>query len=471
MSEEIREVVENDVQNNASENVPAAVVENKMGVKPINSLLLGMSVPMMISMLVQALYNIVDSVFVARLSENALTAVSLAFPIQQIMIALGVGLGVGVNAVLSRALGAKEFGKVNKIANNAVFFSAMNYVIFLIIGVLLVRPFYNISATDPEIIQYGVDYLSMVCCLSFGMCAQFIFERLLQSTGRTFPTMITQSLGAIINIILDPILIFGMFGAPALGVKGAAVATVIGQIIAGTIALIINLKINTEVHLSIKGFKPELGIFKEIYSIGLPSIVMQSIGSVMTATLNQILMAFSSTAVAVLGVYFKLQSFVFMPIFGLNNGMVPIIGYNFGARIKERVMKVIKITILYAFLIMSTGTIIFWTIPDLLLKLFSASEDMLSMGVPALRIISVHFPVAAFCIIIGSVYQALGRATYSLIISIMRQLVVLLPAAYLLSLTGYVNNVWWAFPIAEVMSLATSLFFLVKVKKQVLDTI
>lgn len=470
MSEEIKEVIQED-NLQVNDSIPEAVVENKMGVKPINGLLLEMSIPMMISMLVQALYNIVDSIFVARLSEKALTAVSLAFPVQQIMIALGVGLGVGVNAVLSRALGAKEYKKVNKIADNAVFFSAMNFVIFLLIGLFLVKPFYNISASDPEIIQYGVDYLSLVCCLSFGMCGQFVFEKLLQATGRTFATMITQSMGAVINIILDPILIFGWFGAPALGIKGAAIATVIGQIIAGITAFIVNQKINTEVHLSIKGFKPEFQIFKEIYSIGLPSIVMQSVGSVMTATLNQILMSFSATAVAVFGVYFKLQSFIFMPIFGLNNGMVPIIGYNYGARIKERVLKVIKITILYAFLIMTTGTIVFWTIPDLLLKLFSASEEMLSMGVPALRIISVHFPVAAFCIIIGSVYQALGRAVYSLIISIMRQLVVLLPAAYLLSLTGYVNNVWWAFPIAEVMSLAASLFFLGKVKKEVIDKI
>jgi len=470
MSEEIKEVIQED-NLQVNDSIPEAVVENKMGVKPINGLLLEMSVPMMISMLVQALYNIVDSIFVARLSEKALTAVSLAFPVQQIMIALGVGLGVGVNAVLSRALGAKEYKKVDKIAGNAVFFSTMNFVIFLLIGLFLVKPFYNISATDPEIIQYGVDYLSLVCCLSFGMCGQFVFEKLLQSTGRTFATMITQSMGAVINIILDPILIFGWFGAPALGIKGAAIATVIGQIIAGITAFIVNQKINTEVHLRFKGFRPEFQIFKEIYSIGLPSIVMQSVGSVMTATLNQILMSFSATAVAVFGVYFKLQSFIFMPIFGLNNGMVPIIGYNYGARIKERVMKVIKITILYAFIIMSIGTIVFWTIPDLLLKMFSASEEMLAMGIPALRIISVHFPVAAFCIIIGSVYQALGRAVYSLIVSIMRQLVVLLPAAYLLSLTGYVNNVWWAFPIAEVMSLTASLFFLGKVKREVIDKI
>lgn len=473
MSDEIlnnNEVTETEAADTVAA-VPEAVVENKMGVKPVNKLLIEMSVPMMISMIIQALYNIVDSIFVARLSENALVSVSLAFPIQQIMIAMGVGLGVGVNALLSRALGAKQYDKVNAIANNGVFFSVCNYIIFCIIGIFAIKPFYAISATDPEIIRGGIDYLSIVCCASFGMCFQFIFERLLQSTGRTVCTMITQSTGAVINIILDPILIFGLCGAPAMGIKGAAVATVIGQIVAAVFAFILNLKLNTEVHLSLKGFRPSFQIFREVYSIGFPSIVMQSIGSFMTACLNQILMGFSATAVAVLGIYFKLQSFVFMPLFGLNNGMVPIIGYNYGAGIRERVTKAIKVTLGYAVCIMTTGTIIFVTIPQLLIKLFSGNEEMLSMGVPALRIISIHFPVAAFCIIIGSVLQALGKATYSLITSIMRQIVVLLPAAYLLSLTGNVNNVWWAFPIAEVMSLAATLFFYIKVKKQIIDKI
>lgn len=462
------EIIDKEIKENE---IPEAVVENKMGVKPINKLLIEMSVPMMISMIIQALYNIVDSIFVARLSENALVAVSLAFPVQQVMIAMGVGLGVGVNALLSRALGAKEFEKVNKIATNGIFFSVCNFVIFFLIGVFAVRPFYMISATDPEIIQAGVDYLSIVCCASFGMCFQFIFERLLQSTGRTVTTMITQSTGAIINIILDPILIFGLCGAPKLGIKGAAVATVIGQIIAAILAMILNIKTNAEINISMKGFRPSMKIFKEVYSIGFPSIIMQSIGSVMTACLNQILMGFSATAVAVLGIYFKLQSFVFMPLFGLNNGMVPIIGYNYGARIKERVVKTVKVTLGYALGIMTTGTVIFWIFPKALMSLFSASGEMLDMGIPALRIISVHFPIAAFCIIIGSVFQALGKATYSLITSIMRQIVVLLPAAYLLSLTGNVNNVWWAFPIAEVMSLLASTFFFVRVKKKVIDLI
>ena len=475
------EVLENEIIENeenvtgetvvVEEAVPEAVVENKMGVKPINKLLLEMSVHMMISMIIQALYNIVDSIFVARLSENALVAVSLAFPVQQVMIAMGVGLGVGVNALLSRALGAKEYDKVNKIATNGIFFSACNFVIFFLIGIFAVIPFYVLSATDPEIIQYGVDYLAIVCCASFGMCAQFIFERLLQSTGRTVCTMITQSTGAIINIILDPILIFGLAGAPKMGIKGAAIATVLGQIVAAIFAFILNLKLNNEVNISMKGFKPSGKIFKEVYSIGFPSIIMQSIGSVMTACLNQILMGFSATAVAVLGIYFKLQSFVFMPLFGLNNGMVPIIGFNYGARIKDRVVKTIKVTMGYAFAIMSIGTLLFWIFPKPLMSLFSASEEMLGMGVTALRTISIHFPVAAFCIIIGSVLQALGKATYSLITSIMRQIVVLLPAAYLLSLTGNVNNVWWAFPIAEVMSLMASTFFFVKVKKQIIDKI
>lgn len=468
---QINEKREKDNGTVAEAMVPGAVVENKMGVKPINKLLLEMSVPMMISMIIQALYNIVDSIFVAKLSANALVAVSLAFPIQQVMIAMGVGLGVGVNALLSRALGAKEYDKVNKIAINGIFFSVCNFVIFFLIGILAVRPFYNLSATDPEIVTFGVEYLTIVCCASFGMCAQFIFERLLQSTGRTVCTMITQGTGAIINIILDPILIFGLAGAPKMGIKGAAIATVLGQIVAAIFAFILNMKLNTEVRISLKGFRPSGKIFKEVYSIGFPSIIMQSIGSVMTACLNQILMGFSAAAVAVLGIYFKLQSFVFMPLFGLNNGMVPIIGYNYGARIKERVVKTIKVTLGYALAIMSTGTLIFWVFPGPLMKLFSAYDEMLDMGVHALRIISIHFPIAAFCIIIGSVLQALGKATYSLITSIMRQIVVLLPAAYLLSLTGNVNNVWWAFPIAEIMSLLASTFFFIKVKKQIIDKI
>ncbi|MCR5475778.1 MAG: MATE family efflux transporter [Lachnospiraceae bacterium] len=448
-----------------------AAGENKMGIMSVNRLLLTMSLPMMASMLVQALYNIVDSIFVSRISENALTAVSLAFPIQSVMIAMGAGMGVGVNAILSRSLGEKDYNSVNRSALNGIFLSLVNYIIFVFVGIFAVRPFYMSQTSDPEIIGYGTDYLTLVCCLSFGVYFQFIFERLLQSTGRTFATMITQTMGAVINIILDPIFIFGLLGMPAMGVKGAALATVIGQIVAATFAFILNLRINTDIRLRFSGFRPDPDIIKKIYSVGLPSIIMQSIGSIMVYGLNKILIAFSSTATAVFGVYFKLQSFVFLPVFGLNNGMVPILAYNYGARRRDRMTGTIKYAIIYAFIIMSAGTAVFWIFADKLLILFAASDHMMSMGIPALRIISIHFPIASFCIIIGSVFQALGRAVYSMINSIMRQVVVLLPVAYLLSLTGNVNNVWWSFPIAEIMSFTVTTLFLLKINREIISKV
>lgn len=442
-----------------------------MGVLPVNKLLLGMSLPIMASMLVQALYNVVDSIFVARISEDALTAVSLAFPIQAVMIALGGGMGVGVNAILSKALGEKDFDSVNKAAMNGVFLSLINYIIFVIVGLFIVRPFYVSQTSDPEIIGHGVDYLTLVCCLSFGIYFQFIFERLLQSTGRTVATMITQTTGAVINLILDPILIFGLLGMPAMGVKGAAIATVIGQIVAAILSFMMNIRVNKEIQLRFRGFRPDRKMIGRIYAIGLPSIIMQSIGSIMVYGINKILIAFSSTATAVFGVYFKLQSFIFMPVFGLNNGMVPVLAFNFGARRRDRMISTIKYAVLYAFIIMMTGTAAFWLFTDKLLLLFSASDNMVSMGIPALRIISLSFPFASFCIIIGSVFQALGRAVYSMINSIMRQIVVLLPVAYLLSLSGNVNNVWWSFPIAEIMSLAVTTFFLVKINRDIISKV
>lgn len=447
------------------------IEENKMGIQPINKLLLGMSLPIMASMLVQALYNVVDSIFVSRISENALTAVSLAFPIQSIMIALGGGMGVGVNAILSKALGEKDYESVNKSAMNGIFLSLINFVIFILVGLFVVRPFYVSQTSDAEIITYGVDYLTIVCCMSFGIYFQFIFERLLQSTGRTVCTMITQTTGAIINLILDPIFIFGMFGMPVMGVKGAALATVIGQIVAAIFAFILNIRVNKEIQLRFRGFRPDKEIIGKIYSVGLPSIIMQSIGSAMVYGLNKILIAFSSTATAVFGVYFKLQSFIFMPVFGLNNGMVPILAFNYGARKRERMVDTIKYSVIYALIIMTAGTLAFWLFTDKLLLLFAASDHMMSMGIPALRIISIHFPIAAFCIIIGSVFQALGRAVYSMINSIMRQVVVLLPVAYLLSLTGEVNNVWWSFPIAELMSFTVTTLFLIKINKDIISKV
>lgn len=447
------------------------VKENKMGVMPVNQLLLSMSFPMMISMLVQALYNIVDSIFVSRINENALTAVSLAFPLQSLMIALGTGTGVGINALLSKSLGEKNFKKADKVAVNGVFLAAVSYVVFLLIGLTAVKPFYASQTADSQILEYGCQYLTVVCCFSFGMYGQFIFERLLQSTGKTVYTMITQTTGAVINIILDPILIFGYFGMPRLGVTGAAAATVIGQIIAAIMAFIINQKKNSEISLAFKGFRPDKSIIGQIYAVGIPSIIMQAIGSVMTYGMNRILMVFTSTAAAVFGVYFKLQSFIFMPIFGLNNGMVPIIAYNYGAGKKDRLVKTVKLSIIYAEVIMLTGALIFQVFPVQLFSLFEASETMLTIGIPALRTISISFLFAGFCIICGSVFQALGNGVYSMTVSIARQLLVLLPVAYLLSRLGNVNYVWMAFPIAEVVSLTMSLFFLLRINKKIISHI
>ena len=445
--------------------------ENKMGTMPVGRLLISMSLPMMISMVVQALYNIVDSIFVSRINEDALTAVSMAFPIQTLCVALGAGLGVGINALLSKSLGAKDQEMVNKSALNGLFMTLANYVVFLVVGLTIVKPFYVIQTDSASIINYGVDYLSVICCFSFGMFFQFTFERLLQSTGRTFQTMITQSTGAIINIILDPIFIFGLFGVKAYGVRGAAIATVIGQIISAIFALIMNLKVNKEIQFSLKGFRPDIKIIGMIYKVGLPSIIMQSIGSVMVFCLNKILIMFSSTAVAVFGVYFKLQSFVFMPIFGLNNGLIPIMAYNYGAKKRSRMLKTIKCGLLIAFTIMTIGMIVFELIPATLLQMFDASDNMRAMGVIALRTIAIHFPVAAICIVLGSAFQALGNAVYSMVVSIARQLVVLIPVAYFLGKLGSVNYVWWCFPIAEVMSLTITLIFFTHMKKQIIDKI
>ena len=445
--------------------------ENKMGVMPVNKLLMNMSLPMMISMLVQALYNVVDSIFVSRIDENALTAVSMAFPIQSLMIALGAGTGVGVNALLSRSLGEKDYDRVNKAAGNGIFLAGINYLVFLLVGILVTTPFYLSQTKDAQILSYGQQYLTIICCCSFGMYGQFIFERLLQSTGRTFYTMITQSIGAIINIILDPIFIFGYFGIPKMGVAGAAIATVIGQIVAGTIALVINIKKNDEIQLKVKGFRPDGKTIARIYEVGIHSIIMQAIGSVMTYGMNRILIIFSSTAVAVFGVYFKLQSFIFMPVFGLNNGMVPIIAYNYGAGKKDRLIKTLKLSIIYAVGLMLLGVIIFQLFPAPLFALFDASETMLAIGIPALRIISLSFIFAGFCIVCGSLFQALGNGVYSMVVSIARQLLVLLPVAYLLSLSGKVEAVWWAFPIAEIVSLSLTVFFMFRINRKVISRI
>ena len=434
--------------------------ENKLGVMPIGQLLLSMSLPIMISMLIQALYNVVDSIFVAQINENALTAVSLAFPVQNLMISIAVGTGVGTNALLSRTLGEKNLEKADDIAVNSIFLGLFSFVVFLLIGILFSRAYFLSQTSDAQIVEYGVTYLSIVCIGSIGKFTQIAFERLLQATGKTFYTMITQGTGAIINIILDPILIFGYFGVPKMGVAGAAIATVIGQMVAAVMAITFNLKVNHELDFNFKGFRPDLGIIRDIYSVGIPSIIMNSITSVTTYGLNTILIKFSSTAAAVLGVYFKLQSFVFMPVFGLNNGMVPIIAYNYGARRQERVTKTIKLSIKYALGIMLLGMLLLQVFPRYLLALFNASDDMLGIGIPALRIISLSYVFAGICVVASSVYQAFGNGLLSLITAFSRQLVVLLPVAYGLSLLGKVSFIWWSYPIAEVASLALNVIFL-----------
>ncbi|MDO5155710.1 MAG: MATE family efflux transporter [Eubacteriales bacterium] len=449
------------------------VQENKMGVMPIPKLVFNMSVPMMFSMLVQSLYNIVDSIFVSKLAEDALTAVSLAFPLQTLLIAVGAGTGVGINALLSKSLGEKDTKKVNATATNGGFVYVLSYFLFLIIGLIAVKPFYasQIKSGNDDIMQYGVTYLSIVMIFSFGLFAQFYFERLLTSTGRTMFSMISQTCGALTNIILDPILIFGLLGAPKMGIAGAAIATVIGQCVAGLIAFVFNLKVNHEVKLSFKGFRPDGKIIGNIYAVGIPSIIMQSIGSIMTYSMNKILIEFTPTATAVFGVYFKLQSFFFMPIFGLNNGITPIIAYNFGAENKKRMMKTIKLSMAVAGTLMFIGLLSFEFIPEILLGFFDASDEMLTIGCHALRVIAVHFLIAWFCIIAGTVFQALGKAVYSLVVSIMRQLVVLVPAAFILAKIGGLNAVWWAFPIAEVMSFIVSTICLVRIYKKIIKPI
>lgn len=449
------------------------VQENKMGVMPVNKLLLNMSLPMMASMLVQALYNIVDSIFVAKLGENALTAVSLAFPIQTLIIAIGVGTGVGVNALLAKQLGEKNYERVNKTAMNGMLLSIIYYLLFVVMGGVVVRPFYEsqVKAADVEILKMGIEYLSIVCFGSLGLCVQLIGEKLLQATGKTVHSMIAQGLGAITNIILDPILIFGMFGLPKMGVAGAALATVIGQLVGGTLVMYFNLAKNKEITFSWKNFKPDMDTIGKIYKVGLPSIIMQSIGSVMTYSMNLILIGFSSTATAVFGVYFKLQSFFFMPVLGLNNGLVPIVAYNYGAGKRSRMIKAAKYSYVYAFCLMLLGFLAFEFIPVPLFGLFDASPEMIEIGVPALRIIGIHFLIAWYCIITGSIFQALGNGMYSMIVSIARQLVVLIPAAFILAKLGGLQLVWWSFPIAELMSLLMSTIFLIAIYKKVITKI
>lgn len=435
--------------------------ENKMGVMPVNRLLITMSLPMVISMLVQALYNIVDSVFVAQINEAALTAVSMAFPIQNLMIAVAAGTGTGVNALLSKSLGEKNKRMVDDTANMGVFLAICSYAVFAIIGIFLSRIYFAAQISDAQIIEYGDEYMSVICLFSFGLFGQIITERLLQATGRTIFTMFTQGIGAIINIILDPILIFGLLGLPAMGVTGAAAATVIGQIIAAILGFVCNAVYNHDITLSIKGiFTIDTTVISKVYQVGIPSIIMQSITSVMTFSLNKILAEFSSTAVAVFGVYYKLNSFIFMPVFGMNNGLVPILSYNYGARKPDRIKKTIKLGMKYAVAIMIFGLLLFELFPSGLLGIFDASQEMLSIGCVALRIIASSFVFAGVAIICSTVFQAIGNPLHSLIMSVCRQLLVIVPVAWLLSLSGRLELVWLAFPIAEFVSVAMSIFFM-----------
>ena len=441
--------------------------ENKMGTMPIAPLLAGMAVPMMISMLVQALYNIVDSVFVAQISQDALNAVSLAFPLQNLMIAVGGGTGVGMNALLSRSLGEKKQDLADRAANTGIFVFLVSAVVFGVCGILLARPFFLAQTDIQPIVDYGTDYARICLGLSIGIFSQFCFERLLQSTGRTVYSMITQLIGAVINIILDPILIFGLFGFPRLEVAGAAVATVFGQIVAALIGLWMNLRFNKDIHIRLRSIRPDRAVVREIYRVGVPSIVMQSIGSIMTFGMNKILISFTDTATAVFGAYFKLQSFIFMPVFGLNNGMIPIIAYNFGARKRSRITQTIRLSVAISMSIMAVGMVIFLTCPAILLSsLFNASDNMLAIGIPALKIISLHFLLAGYSIIISSTFQAMGNGVYSLIVSAARQLFVILPIAYISARLFGLSAVWWSFPIAELVSVILCTLLFIRIYKE-----
>ncbi|MCI8677084.1 MAG: MATE family efflux transporter [Lawsonibacter sp.] len=438
-----------------------------MGIMPENKLLLNMALPMILSMLIQACYNIVDSYFVAKLSQDALNAVGLAFPVQNLMIAVAVGTGVGINALLSRSLGQKDQERANRTAMNGVMLEVVSGLVFTVLGLTCARLFYTIQTDIPGIVEYGADYLTIIAGCSMGIFLSVACERLVQATGRTVYAMVIQGTGSVINLILDPILIFGLFGFPRMEVAGAAVATVTGQMIGGLVGLYLSLTHNPELQMSVAGLRPSREIIKGIYSVGLPSIIMQSIGSVMVFGMNQILIAFTATATAVFGIYFKLQSFIFMPVFGLNNGMVPIVAYNYGAQKPERITRTVKLAMAYAVGIMAVGFALFQLFPDVFLSLFEAegedAGDLLTIGVPALRIISFHFLVAGICVVSMSVFQALGHGVLSLIVAIVRQLIVLLPTAFLLSRLGGLDVVWWAFPAAETIAVMLCLLFLFRV--------
>ena len=444
--------------------------ENKMGTMPVKKLLFSMAIPMIASMLVQALYNIVDSAFVAKLSEDALSAVSLAFPMQNLMIAVATGTGVGVNALLSKNLGARRFEGANKAANISLFLAVINWIIFIFVGLFVSGIYLRGQTSNAAIISQGETYLKICLVGSFGLFGQVTFERLLQATGRTVLSMISQLVGAIINIILDPILIFGLLGAPAMGVAGAALATIIGQFCGMFLGMYLCVTKNDEIKLRIKDALPTVAYLKQIYFVAIPSILMVSIGSIMVFGMNRILDGYTKTALAVFGSYFKLQSFIFMPVFGINNAMIPIIAYNYGARKRERILETMKTSAITATCIMIVGFAIFQIFPDKLLRIFDASDYMLEIGVPALRIISFSFILAGFNIVTGAVFQALGNGLYSLTVSICRQLLALLPIALVISIVFKdLSKIWFAFPLAELIAVILTFIFFNKLKSKKLN--
>ena len=437
--------------------IPQELQENKMGVMPVGKLLFNMALPMIISMIVQALYNVVDSIYVSQVSESAVTALSLAFPVQNMQIGFGLGIAVGVNSLLSKSLGEKNQEAANFAAGNGIFLMIIAVVLFMLFGIFGARPYFEMQSTVAETVEGGIAYTSICCIFTLGCFAQMLGERLLQSSGRTVYTMISQSTGAVINIILDPIFIHGWLGLPAMGVAGAAIATVIGQWIAAGMCLFFNLRFNPDVQLGLKYIRPRTQTLKPILAVGIPTLVMNSIGSVMNFGMNQIFQGFQETATGVFGIYYKLQSFFFMPLFGTNNATISIIAYNYGARKPERMTKTLRLALVTGLCFMLFGLAVFQLMPQTLLGLFNPSEEFMRMGVKALRIVSIHFPIAAVGIMLGASFQALGNGIYSTIVSLCRQLLVLLPVAYLLSLTGNVDNVWWSFPIAEVVSALVTL--------------
>lgn len=449
--------------------IPQELQENKMGVMPIGKLLFNMALPMIISMIVQALYNVVDSIYVSQVSESAVTALSLAFPVQNMQIGFGLGIAVGVNSLLSKSLGEKNQEAANYAAGNGIFLVIIAVALFMLFGVFGARPYFEMQSTVEETVEGGIAYTSICCVLTLGCFAQMLGERLLQSSGRTVYTMISQSTGAVINIILDPIFIHGWLGLPAMGVAGAAIATVIGQWIAAGMCLFFNLRFNPDVQLGLKYIRPRAQTLEPILAVGIPTLVMNSIGSVMNFGMNQIFQGFQETATGVFGIYYKLQSFFFMPLFGTNNATISIIAYNYGARKPERMTKTLRLALVTGLCFMLFGLTVFQLVPEALLGLFNPSDEFLRMGIKALRIVSIHFPIAAVGIMLGASFQALGNGIYSTIVSLCRQLLALLPAAYLLSLTGNVDNIWWSFPISEVVSALVTLIlyrrlYLAKIK-------